>query len=474
MSKSSIRKNISNQLLKKLSAEENTRVRKSLQRSGRPQVLFLEDLSFVNESIKELNKRHGERLGKLNTIRPTKSMLTYARSQAKVLQDKFISNNYFHTKGSQTIENTLAGRTIKERDPRTFKLILEGKAFVVPSFGSLSRLKRKIIEHVVEGTEDQLKKLKSSVDRGHGAGRGSPVSNLTIQQGLQQASTIADDPETALQIGQDLRSYLSTKVEEGELDVGALTEIDAVLLEYDSNVTKTKGVSANYIPYITYQNKYQNRGIDAAREKQTLKLVRQYFEEIGIQKLIDVEGSSSIRDKTFSVLVEPIVNVKIKDKKVKIDKKINPRKVKLKTEGFIKERTKKSSSKGGVKRRKKTLAASAPLQTRATQSSASLANILGVLNARLPDTVLSNMGPPGLENRTGRFAASVKATDVSLTKQGFPSVGYTYRKDPYQVYETTSGSRFSDSNRDPRPLIDKSIREIMAQYFLGRIYTRRQ
>ena len=125
MSKSSIRKNISNQLLKKLSAEENTRVRKSLQRSGRPQVLFLEDLSFVNDSIKELNKRHGERLGKLNTIRPTKSMLTYARSQAKVLQDKFISNNYFHTKGPQTIENTLAGRTIKERDPRTFKLILE-------------------------------------------------------------------------------------------------------------------------------------------------------------------------------------------------------------------------------------------------------------------------------------------------------------------------------------------------------------
>ena len=68
----------------------------------------------------------------------------------------------------------------------------------------------------------------------------------------------------------------------------------------------------------------------------------------------------------------------------------------------------------------------------------------------------------------------LKMTDVIQTPQGFPSIGYTYAKEPYQVYESTSGTRFSDPIRDPRPLIDVSIRELVAQFGLGRLYTRRQ
>ena len=102
-----------------------------------------------------------------------------------------------------------------------------------------------------------------------------------------------------------------------------------------------------------------------------------------------------------------------------------------------------------------------------------LAGILGVINQQLPDRVTKNMGDPRLENRTGRFANSVRVTDIATTAQGFPSIGFTYAKEPYQVYETTSGSRFADAFRDPRPLIDQSIREIVAQFGLGRLYTRR-
>ena len=78
-----------------------------------------------------------------------------------------------------------------------------------------------------------------------------------------------------------------------------------------------------------------------------------------------------------------------------------------------------------------------------------------------------------VENRTGRFAQSVRALDVSRTAQGFPSIGYTYMKDRYGHYESTSGSRFADADRDPRPLIDQSIREIVIGFGLGRLYTRR-
>ena len=75
--------------------------------------------------------------------------------------------------------------------------------------------------------------------------------------------------------------------------------------------------------------------------------------------------------------------------------------------------------------------------------------------------------------RTGRFAGSVRATDVAITAKGHPSIGYTYQRDPYEVFESSSGSRFSSIARDPRKLIDFSIREIAASQVVTRLYTRR-
>ena len=76
------------------------------------------------------------------------------------------------------------------------------------------------------------------------------------------------------------------------------------------------------------------------------------------------------------------------------------------------------------------------------------------------------MGQPALTNRTGRFASSVRATDMIMTPKGYPSIGYTYQRDPYETFE-------SDTGYDPRKLIDRSMREIAAEYAIGRFYTRR-
>ena len=98
-----------------------------------------------------------------------------------------------------------------------------------------------------------------------------------------------------------------------------------------------------------------------------------------------------------------------------------------------------------------------------------------LINQKLSDTVRKNMGPPGLENVTGRFADSVRVTDISATRQGYPSIGYTYMRDPYQVFETGLGKAgWASTERDPRKLIDASIREIAAKMAIGRFYTRRQ
>ena len=45
------------------------------------------------------------------------------------------------------------------------------------------------------------------------------------------------------------------------------------------------------------------------------------------------------------------------------------------------------------------------------------------------------MGAPRLENQTGTFANSVRITDISATPQGFPSIGYTYQRQPYGFIE---------------------------------------
>ena len=101
-----------------------------------------------------------------------------------------------------------------------------------------------------------------------------------------------------------------------------------------------------------------------------------------------------------------------------------------------------------------------------------LLKTLGALiNQKLPATVAKNMGLPGLRYRTGRFAQSVRITDVTRTTKGFPSIGYTYMKYPYQTFEP--GYVQGSQERDPRKLIDRSIREIAAELLVGRFYTRR-
>ena len=76
--------------------------------------------------------------------------------------------------------------------------------------------------------------------------------------------------------------------------------------------------------------------------------------------------------------------------------------------------------------------------------------MLGILNQQLPKVVANNMGSPRLNYVSGRFASSVNVTDITQTAKGFPSIGYSYRRNPYEVFE-------QDPDRDPRKIIDLSI-----------------
>ena len=191
----------------------------------------------------------------------------------------------------------------------------------------------------------------------------------------------------------------------------------------------------------------------------------------------NLEGSSTLFEKIEKTIVHDHLVKNLKKKKnVKVQ--LGSKKVETKTRTKVTEKGKrgkgysaKKISRGGA------LAARPKARSTSNKQSdtqRSMFSMMALINQKLPQTVRKNMRNPRLENRTGTFANSVRLTEVLTTPQGFPSFGYTYQKNPYQVYEPGKGrSPWANSNRDPRVLIDSSIREIAAELALGRFYTRR-
>ena len=190
--------------------------------------------------------------------------------------------------------------------------------------------------------------------------------------------------------------------------------------------------------------------------------------------ILNLQGSSSMLD------------MKMDESAVKL---LNPfegiKNVKVKKPKLRKKKTRKPVvSKAKVRSKKPTMAiASVAVRkinlTKAKKTKGAISKgaqfsplaMVALINKQLPDTIRKNMDEPALVNRTGRFAESVFVADVNKTPQGFPSFGYTYQKRPYQTFEM--GYAQGSAERDPRTLIDGSIREIAAQMAIGRFYTRR-
>ena len=205
-----------------------------------------------------------------------------------------------------------------------------------------------------------------------------------------------------------------------------------------------------------------------------LKAFEMTFRNIEYENL---EGSSTLFEKIEHTIVRDhlLKNLK-KGKNIKVE--LGSKKVKTNTKTKVTEKGKRGK-RYSAKRISRGGALAARPKARSTSNKQSdmqrsMFSIMALINKKLPQTVRKNMRNPRLENRTGTFANSVKLTEVLTTPQGFPSFGYTYQKNPYQVYEPGKGrSPWANSDRDPRVLIDSSIREIAAELALGRFYTRR-
>lgn len=101
-------------------------------------------------------------------------------------------------------------------------------------------------------------------------------------------------------------------------------------------------------------------------------------------------------------------------------------------------------------------------------------SLLPLLNAKLTPRVIANMRFPSLVNRTGTFARSAEIVSVETTRDGFPSFVFDYERDPYDVFDRTKGrAPWNTPERDPRALVDRSVREVVKEMAIERFYTRR-
>ena len=99
-------------------------------------IIDLEDLEFINDTIKELIERK-HISSRTNTYIFEKQHLEWARGIAEHYQDFYLRNNQTWKGGKTDFENTKAGMYLKQDHPKEYKKIVDGKAFIISSWGAL-------------------------------------------------------------------------------------------------------------------------------------------------------------------------------------------------------------------------------------------------------------------------------------------------------------------------------------------------
>lgn len=374
-------------------------------------------------------------------------------------------------------------------------------AFLIRNFRKAGELKSKIVDYIFEQVFSLVDKngklqstltktqrsmiplVKSGIHRGHGAGAGSAVSYIAVAEGV---ASIAKTLNTANLIEHIEAEF---KVFDIELDPAELQDITKIIVDWDSVIDpKTGKVKASYIPYIEFQDRTSNTGKDSRRERLVAQSVRRYIASLPPRTIAEATSSPSLKDQMISVAIAPIFGIELNSKNLKkIRAKISKNYVvsgsglRLKGQEAFKNKIsrkkvtyRKVSSKINAPRRRPP-SINKPVVARSSSSTGfNQLQLVGILNASLPPVVRKNMQYPALQNRTGAFSESVKVTGIEQTPKGFPSISYTYDKIPYQVFEMGIGkSPWATPERDPRKLIDKSVRELAAEYMTQRFYTKR-
>lgn len=244
--------------------------------------------------------------------------------------------------------------------------------------------------------------------------------------------------EQGTQIGRNAHKLLIKEMEDFFTGRPGMSKerVDKFLLEVKTNL-KNMGTSEP-VSRITYKNAALNRGKEGTRDKS-----------------FNAKALKSIT-KSLAKAADPLVFRKVeKDILIGISKELQ--KVKgVKLNGFKYENVKEVAH-NIIEERRKTKSSTTHVKTVTNKlhqtNTISISVILNYINAVLPGIVAQHMGSPKLNYQTGRFAQSVHVNKILTTREKL-KIEYSYMLYPYKTFENDK----NHPERDPRPLIDKSIR----------------
>jgi hypothetical protein len=285
-----------------------------------------------------------------------------------------------------------------------------------------------------------------------------------------------------------------------ELDesFGTIEEITSSLSSYnipeviDLNAFVTVNKVTNKELVITFdQSKQKNnaqakdegllRASTASKLQNSIKAIDKYIKGMGIEELANIETSSGQVDKVIGTISEVLSSsgFKIssdgnKKRSAPKSKELNKATTTIEDTVVIKTIVTKESIKSKNKIDLSPILDGLDASVENSTSTTNWASLTAIINQKLPKQVANNMGAPGLVYRTGRLANSAKVVNVETTKDGYPSIVFDYQRAPYDVFDRVKGSApWNTPARDPRALVDKSVREIVQEMAVGRFYTRR-
>lgn len=460
MSVPSIRKNISDRLLSNLEADYaphalDVASRKVFQSGKVSQCVVLNIASVRDLLISFQNALPNYTLTENNKRLYRKKVREHFKGQHKIPSEDLDSDYFKQVRGNLEWGKSLIYTGVSH------STILR----------NLNTFNREFVSKYLQGTKYEAKNKKLALDHGkHGTG----VTLLAT--GAVGMSLAADelDPDTYKYFEEAVITSINKSVNIGlstRPAVRKLTEERLVHLvtNWHQLVDKSGKLLAGAALILTPSSTGANTEASAF-EKWEVRILLKAL-KAGIKKLAkdfpNLEGSSSLKDKIGkAIIVDKIArNMTGKSTKVKLDPKLV--KANLKTATTVKGKTKQGGSK--AKPYKPGGAISVQTKNKKGQftkkQTVDPIQLTALINAALPGVVASHMSPPALQYRTGTFARSAKVESMFATRSQL-GLKYTYDKYPYQTFEP--GFVQGSVQRDPRKIIEGSIREIAVKIMGGR------
>ena len=320
-----------------------------------------------------------------------------------------------------------------------------------------------------------------------------------------QSSLFQDDPDFVIQtpgqrgtnVHTALIKALKLTAKNVRIDIFGKVVADFLEYKYETKVDRRKNTSTLQaeheilfvaVPESDQRGALDREGIknvkDLMEYKKLGRLIGKYLDRVGYSKKsinvmvsdspdytdeLTLQASRLAIQKLFPHKTKPNMRFRV-NKKLAERIKRETKKGRRSTVSGAKAKSKETISKetfGGL------IAGTATARRKAKPKTTrnNVLSLRNMLNSILPSQVAMNMTEPALRFRTGRFANSVRVTNIIQRPRGGLHLDYTYMREPYETFEP--GNQQGSTLRDPRRLIGGTIRQIMTKQAIQRFTVKR-